>query len=413
MKSTIWNRLRPVAIAAAFALAACAAPPQPVGLGGAAVPAQEGRLLLLAARVFDGQSMRQDAGVLIAGRDVVAVGSAAELRGQGAREMDLGDATILPGFIELHAHLAFHRIPADVVLRHGITTVRDVGGPLLAASGGDGRLRLLSAGPILTAPGGYPIATFGDSEVAVAVRGAEEARRMVGQLVEGGAAVIKIALEPGGEPGAPWNNTGHGHGHGGGRFGPPWPLLPPEVVKAAVEEAHRLGRKVAAHVGESRGVELSLDAGVDEWAHIPCAAIGDGLLRRAVEQGVKVVSTLDTLSGCAGAHANAMALAKLGADFLYGAEIAHTDVPWGIDAQELHWLRQLSGMSTQDLFRTVTAKAGAYLGLAPLGTLTPGAPADFIAVRGDPQENLKLLEYPDLVVSGGRVVANGHLSVTY
>ncbi|WP_054774481.1 hypothetical protein [Methylogaea oryzae] len=58
-----------------------------------------------------------------------------------------------------------------------------------------------------------------------------------------------------------------------------------------------------------------------------------------------------------------MALAKLGADFLYGAEIAHTDVPWGIDAQELHWLRQLSGMSTQDLFRTVTAKAGAYLGL--------------------------------------------------
>ncbi|MGH8613722.1 MAG: hypothetical protein ACREYF_17320 [Gammaproteobacteria bacterium] len=64
----------------------------------------------------------------------------------------------------------------------------------------------------------------------------------------------------------------------------------------------------------------------------------------------------------------------------------------------------LTGISPLELFRTATSKAGAYLSLAPLWTLTPGAPADLIAVRGNPFEHFKALEYPDLVISGGRVV---------
>jgi hypothetical protein len=67
------------------------------------------------------------------------------------------------------------------------------------------------------------------------------------------------------------------------------------------------------------------------------------------------------------------------------------EIPWGIDAQELHLMGQLTGMSALDLFRTATAKAGEELGMAPLGTLSPGAPAD-------PFKNFKLLEYPDLVI---------------
>lgn len=61
-------------------------------------------------------------------------------------------------------------------------------------------------------------------------------------------------------------------------------------------------------------------------------------------------------------------------------------------------------MSPLELFRTATAKAGEHLGFAPLGTLTLDAPADLIAVRGNPFENFKPLEYPDLVISGGHVV---------
>lgn len=361
------------------------------------------RILLLAARVFDGNELRNNAGVLVAGRDILAVGAPAELRGHADREIDLGDSTILPGFIELHAHVTVRRVPRDTVLRHGVTTVRDIGGPLLAPSGGDGHLRLLTAGPIITVPGGYPIPVFGKGYIAEAVRSAEEARLFVRKLVEGGAVVIKVALEPGGEPGAPWTAWTASQA---GSTPPPWPMASVEIVSAIVAEAHRLGKLVAAHIAESQGVAIALAAGVDEWAHIPCSEIGEDLLRQAVRQGVKVVTTLDTLSHCSGIRANATRLAELGATFLYGAEIAHPEIPWGIDAQELHLMEQFTGMSALDLFRTATAEAGKELGMAPLGTLSPGAPADIIAVRGDPFKNFKLLEYPDLVISGGRIVVN-------
>jgi hypothetical protein len=357
-------------------------------------------LLISAERVFDGHDMRDHAAVLISGSKIIAVGSREALQSQADDELALGDATILPGFIELHAHLALHKVPRDIVVRHGVTTVRDVGGPLSPPSGGVGELRLLTAGPIITIPGGYPISVFGKGYVAETVGTAAEAKELVRRLVAGGAVVIKIALEPGGEAGAPWS-LGH---HAG--VAPPWPVASPEIVAAIVGEAHRLGKFVTAHIGESRGAAIALAAGVDEWAHVPCAAIDERLLRQAVAQKVKIVTTLDTMSHCPGVHANASALARLGATFLYGAEIAHQDVPWGIDAQELELMRRVAGMSSLDALRAATSLAGEELGLAPLGSLIAGAPADLIAVRGDPIEKLKKLEYPDLVVSGGHIVVD-------
>lgn len=59
-----------------------------------------------------------------------------------------------------------------------------------------------------------------------------------------------------------------------------------------------------------------------------------------------------------------------------------------------------------DVFRSATSKAGENIGIPGLGTLSPGAPADVIAVRGNAFEKFKLLEYPDLVISGGRMVVN-------
>jgi hypothetical protein len=235
-------------------------------------------LLISAERVFDGHDMRDHAAVLISGSKIIAVGSREALQSQADDELALGDATILPGFIELHAHLALHKVPRDIVLRHGVTTVRDVGGPLSAPSGGVGALRLLTAGPIITIPGGYPISVFGKGYVAETVGTAAEAKELVRRLVAGGAAVIKIALEPGGEPGAPWS-LGH---HAGAA--PPWPIASPEIVGAIVGEAHRLGKIVTAHIGESRGAAIALAAGVDEWAHVPCSAIDEELLRQAVAQ---------------------------------------------------------------------------------------------------------------------------------
>jgi len=65
-----------------------------------------------------------------------------------------------------------------------------------------------------------------------------------------------------------------------------------------------------------------------------------------------------------------------------------------------------------NVFKAATSKAGEHLGIPGLGTLTPGAPADVIAVRANPFEKFKILEYPDLVISGGRTIVNKFLNQT-
>src|SRR5687768_4171833 len=108
---------------------------------------ERGGILLHAARVFDGNNMRTNTSVLLVDGQVAQIGARGSFKPNNARIIDLGDATILPGFIELHAHLSFQNIPADTVLRHGVTTIRDVGGPIHKPYGGDGSLRVLTSGP--------------------------------------------------------------------------------------------------------------------------------------------------------------------------------------------------------------------------------------------------------------------------
>lgn len=370
--------------------------------------AEEQTLLIRAARIFDGYTLRNAAAVLLRNGKVVGIGHNDDFKSEAETTLDLGDATLLPGLIELHAHLTFRQVPADVVLRHGITTLRDVGGPLHQPYGGDGSLRVMTSGPIITAPNGYPIPNLGETDIAIPVSNAEQARDTVRKLADGGAVVIKVALEPGGEAGAPWSG-GHAHGHDHTDHHASldaWPMLPERVVKSIVEEAHSLGLKVSAHLAEAKGALIALNAGVDEWAHTPCAALPDDLIQQAAKQHLKIVSTIDTLAKCPGVAVNVKRLAGAGVEFLYGAEIAHADIPWGIDGQELLYLQHLAGLQPLQVLQAATSRSGLYLGQPLLGTLFSGAPADLIAVKGNPLQNLKLLEYPDLVISGGKIVVN-------
>ena len=166
--------------------------------------------VLVADRVFDGFNLLDNAAVLFKGNKIVQVGDQDQLSGICHRTIDLGDATILPGFIESHSHLAIQNIPHEKVLKHGITTARDTGGPLQKPTGGNGTLRVLSVGPIIQAVDGYPLNIFGHNEnshhskydaVGVTVATIEEAETVVKDLVAGGSTIIKIALEPGGEAG--------------------------------------------------------------------------------------------------------------------------------------------------------------------------------------------------------------------
>jgi imidazolonepropionase-like amidohydrolase len=108
-----------------------------------------------------------------------------------------------------------------------------------------------------------------------------------------------------------------------------------EVLWAIVDEAHAHGRIVSAHLSGPAGAALALEAGIDEWAHVPCDPLPHDVVARAAAAGVRVVSTLDTQSHCTGVADNARQLVEAGIQLLYGTDLAHTDVPWRIDAQEL------------------------------------------------------------------------------
>jgi hypothetical protein len=373
--------------------------------------AEQTAVLIHAARVFDGNSIRSNVSVLVTGGIIAKIDTREAFKSIDAKVIDLGEATLLPGFIELHAHLGYQQVPAEIVLKHGITTLRDVGGPLHKPYGGDGSLRILTSGPIITSVNGYPIPGMGAENIAIAVSSEQQARDTVRKLVDGGAVVIKVALEPGGEAGAPWMSGHHHAGHESPLHKSvhsknTWPLLSEAIVRAIVDEAHKQGRKVTAHIGEAKGAKLAIDAGIDEWAHMPCDLIPEALLKRAAVQNVKIVTTLDTLSKCSGVAHNAETWAALGGEFLYGAEIAHPDIPWGIDAHELISLMHIAKMQVIDVLRSATSKSGQYLNIPLLGTIQPGAPADMIAVKGDPSHALKILEYPDFVMSGGNCIVN-------
>ncbi|OQK15362.1 amidohydrolase [Methyloprofundus sedimenti] len=381
--------------------------------------------VLSADRLFDGDMLMENQAVLLNGNKVVSIGTASELSKLCGYRIELGDATILPGFIESHAHVAFQNVRKDKVLAHGITTVQDTGGALQVTEGGDGALRLLSTGPIIQAPGGYPLNIFGGGEggydqIGIPVSSVAQAEEVVANLVTGGATAIKIALESGGEPGAPWMLP-----HGDQPVpATPWNLLSQDIVNAIVTKAHTLEKRVIAHVGEDEGVTRALAAGVDEFAHMPCAAISDDLLHEAVQKGVTFVTTIDTLGSCVnadgmGIHSNTHTVAHAiehnpdtGAQFIYGSEIGHDNVPWGINGEELHMMLHLTSGESVDfvdvlnVLKAATSEAGKRLDIPGLGTLSANAPADLIAVRGNPFQRFKLLEYPDLVISGGRTIIN-------
>ena len=387
--------------------------------------------LLTADRVFDGFDVHFNKSVLVVGDKVQAVGNYADLSGSCATRYNLGDATILPGFIESHAHITFQNVSKDKVLEHGITTAQDTGGgSLQPPTGGNGTLRMLTTGPILQAQGGYPLSIFTPDDVAggydkvglaIAPTATEsEVRAIVQNLVAGGASAIKISLEIGGEAGAPWMMS-----HGQGQVPTaPWPILSQDQVNWIVSEAHALGKKVLAHVGENNGFQIALNGLVDTMAHMPCAAIDPVTLHFAAHDGMKFMTTIDTLASCGqGLYDNAHIVGHVYQDhaasglefpFIYGSEVAHDNVPWGINGEELHLMLHLGSGDAIDfndvlnVLRSATSSAATRLGtgIPGLGTLTTNAPADVIAIKGNALERFKLLEYPDLVMSGGKLVVN-------
>ena len=367
----IAGRLTGVGIVALLALACSAA----------AAPATPVTTYLSASRVFDGvRLLTGGASVEVRAGRIVAVGKL-RIPSHGARVVRLGDATLMPGFIDLHVHES-----PSVLLQDGVTTTRNVGeqeSTLRPPFAAKGYPRIVAAGPLITVPGGYP--TRRDPPIADPINSPAEGIAEVDKLVARGAALIKIALEDGGD-----NSL---------------PMLSVAEVQAIVAEAHKLHRIVTAHVLEGPGLAIALAGGVDELAHMPCQDVTSEQMAELLARHIPVVGTLHidqlytSLGGtCRDGLANARSFVAGGGKLLYGTDIP--GVPPALDLTELGLMQQ-AGLTALQVMQAATSKAGEELGMSPLGTLRHNAPADVWAVRGDPTKALRALGKPIYVMARG------------
>jgi imidazolonepropionase-like amidohydrolase len=395
----------------------------------AALAGSQGPLIVLrAAWLFDGVSsaLTPDPVVVVDGSTIRAVSSGATAP-RGAAVIDLPGATLLPGLVDTHVHLAFdasadpvgalaRRDDAEVVqamtqagraaLRGGVTTVRDLGdrGYLsLGLRGRPGLPTVVTAGPPITTPGGHCHYLGGaTAPTAGGVRAAvrEHAAR--------GVDVIKIMASGGSlTPGSRQDLA----------------QFPSDVLRAAVEEAHWLGLEVTAHAHAVTAIADAVAAGVDGLEHASFWT-EDGvdapahLIRMIAGQQIAVGATVGLVPGpgmkgpppavtarLPGIIANTRRLYAAGACLVAGTDAGIAPVkPHDAVRHAPPMLRQL-GFGPAEALRAVTSVAAGVCGLGHRkGRIAPGFDADILAVDGDPVADPDALHHIRAVYARGTAV---------
>jgi imidazolonepropionase-like amidohydrolase len=402
-----------------------------------------GTTVLKAARVFTSTSERPLAPgmVVVEGDHITQVGQNLAVP-PGAQVIDLGDATLLPGFIDAHVHLAMEmsddwyrdfyqtalRFPAEqalyaakyarVTLEAGFTTVRDVGSHDYVALGLRNAINAgIAVGPRMQvsnygigSTGGHADnAPFPPQTVKPAgtiegiCNGPAQCREAVRFQIKYGADVIKCMPS-------------------GGVLSLSDPVDVPELTReemdAIVSEAHAWHRKVAAHCHGDEAAKIAVAAGVDSIEH--GTFLKDDTLRLMKEKGVYLVPTLfagywvgekadrfpppiAVKARAAAAQMQAMfqRAVKIGVKVAFGTDSAVE--PHGLDAREFA-LMVKNGMTPAQALIAATASGADLLGLADkIGTLEPGKLADLVAVPGDPLQDIRQTEKVSFVMQGGKV----------
>ncbi|WP_338872900.1 amidohydrolase family protein [Myxococcus stipitatus] len=412
--------------------------------------AEPSPLAVRAARLFDGRSAKPltDAVVLVQGNRIQAVGSGLSIP-KGARVLDLGDVTLLPGLIDTHSHLLTNldagkggealslelyvarRSTAErallgaklgrEVLESGITTVRDLGN-----SGVNGDVALRDAiqrgwvvGPRISActralapHGGQFGRMQGQAQGLieqeyVTVSGVEEARRAVRQAVYDGADCIKVIAD---------------NGHN---------VFSVEELKVIVEEAHRRNRPVAAHTTQDESIRAAVEAGVDSIEH--AYSLPDEVLAPMARKRIFLVPTDGPLEECEAFGADArdeetrlamkarcQRFVTKGHERLRRAVAAGVRVAAGSDVyvempgrtRGEATIRYLSayaeaGLSPVEVLRAATANAAELLRMQDrIGALEAGKLADLVAVKGNPLKDIAALRQVRFVMKEGQVVVD-------
>lgn len=420
------------------------------GMGQGQKPADK-TYVLKAARLFDGKSnsIVTPGLVVVTGGKITAVGPNAAIPA-GAQVIELGDATLLPGFIDAHTHLTFPysddykqarldalqktvaeqaldaSVNARVTLMAGFTTVRDVGsrdfldvGLRNAIRNGDvPGPRMLVTVHALGATGGhcdsedgFRAGIFGHESGPLdgVINGPQEARYAVRLDHKYGADMIKVCASGGVLSETDDVDT---------------PQLTQEELNAIVEEAHALRRKTAAHAHGAEAAKRAILAGIDSIEH--GSFLSDEDLDLMKQRGTYLVPTLMAIQGiqeqfdhgvymppAIAAKARA-AMAAIHSTFqralAKGIKIGlGTDAgvyPHGRNAEEFHQMVDL-GMKPVDALKAGTSADADLLGLADkIGTLESGKLADVVAVPGDPTQNIRQTEHAFFVMKEGMIFRN-------
>lgn len=404
-------------------------------------PPAAGRTLVRAAHLVDVHAGRLlDAQTLVVSGDhIVAVQPTAQIQPQpGDKVIDLGTATLLPGMIDVHTHLTmdtnfdpYHELStsvaksaligahnAKITLDAGITTVRNVGADGFA----DVDLRdainegliegphMQVSGPALGITGGHMDNNLlPESYHAVGdgvADGIPAVQHMVRRNIKYGADLIKIGatggvLSKGDDPQASQYTL--------------------EEMQAIVADAHRLGRKVAAHAHGAQGILWASEAGVDSIEH--GTYMNDEDIRMMKEKGTYFVPTAYLIDWVqANAHlpafyekkmhdvsavekANAKRAIAAGVKVAMGTDAAV--YPHGLNAHEFEVYVRDFGMTPLESLRTGTLNAADLMGWSDrVGSLDPGKWADAVAVQGNPLEDITVLQHPVFVMKSGVIYRN-------
>jgi imidazolonepropionase-like amidohydrolase len=368
-------------------------------------------LAIINGKVFDGTEPTApvDHVVLVEGDRIVRIAPREEVDlSDVATVIDADGGFVMPGVIDAHVHVYFSGLPRgeDILtpwLEAGVTTLVDVGTMrhtvratrALAEASGEHTPRLFVAGPILTAPGGYPMTRF-EHDVDLygrSVRGVTLAREAVADLIDlQGADLIKIAIEAGFDR----DYTDEG-----------WPVLSPEEVRAITGAAHERGRNVYAHVSQPLELRAAVDAGVDVAAHPPISPVPEEILEEAARAGMVFISTANiwTPENTREVVANLSAFHRLGGRIALGTDFPYQEGST-MPVEEMQLLLD-AGLTPAEVLVAATRNGAFAIGKdAELGTLEPGKLADIIIVDGDPLSDLAALHNVRVVIYAGTAVAS-------